>query len=105
GVVPAEDLLGPRLLEPERVGHGRGGERAGQLAPQLGLAGRGDRVEQPADLVGHRRAEALAHGVEPERARERRAVAAVGLAVEREHARAYDLAGREALVVDRERVR
>ena len=52
----------------------------------------------------HRRGEALAHGVEPERPGERRAVAPVLGAVEREHARPDDLAGGEARVVDGERL-
>ena len=41
-------------------------------------------------------------GLQAKRARERRAVALVLVAVEREHARADDAPGREARVVDRE---
>ena len=67
-VVPAEHLGGAGVLEPERVRDRRGRERPGQLAPQLGLAARRDRVDQPVGLLRDRRGEALAHGVEPERA-------------------------------------
>ena len=73
--------------QPERVHHDRGGERAREAAPQLGPPGRLEGVDQPLGLRGDDGGEALAHRVEAERARERRAVAAVLGAVEREHAR------------------
>ena len=81
------------------------GERSGELAPQLGAARRRERVDQPVGLLGDRRAEALAHGVEPERPRERVAMALVRRALERQHARPDDLPGREARILDRERLR
>ena len=82
-----------------------GGERAREGAPQLGLAVGLDGVDQPVDLGGDDLGEALAHRLQAKRARERRAVALVLVAVEREHARADDAPGREARVVDRERGR
>ena len=57
------------------------------------------------DLVGDDVGEALADGLQAKRPRERRAVALVLVAVEREHARPDDLPGREARVVDGERRR
>ena len=61
------------------------------------------RVEQPLDLALHDPAEPLGHRIESKRPRERIAVAPVLVAVEGEHARADDLCGREARVVDGER--
>jgi hypothetical protein len=93
------------VLEPERVGDDRGGERAGHGAPQLRTPVPLDRPDEALGLVADQRGEPVAHGLEAERRGERVAVAAVLGPVEREHARADDLAGREARVVDREGLR
>ena len=61
-------------------------------------------VDQPVDLVGDHVGEALPDGLQAKRPRERRAVALVLVAVEREHARPDDPPGREPRVVDGERV-
>ena len=69
---------------------------------QVGPAVGGHGVEQPVALGLDERGEALAHRPHPERPGERRPVAVVLRPVEREHAGADDLGGREALVVDGE---
>ena len=75
------------------------------IAPEVGRPVRLDRVDQRVDLARDHGREALADGVEPERARERVTVAPMLLAVEREHARPDHLRGRETRVVDRVRLR
>ena len=80
--------------------------RAGRRArAEIGLSVLASiRVEQPVDLAPDELREALADGVEPERACEWSPVAVVLGTVEREHARPDDLSRREARIVDRERL-
>ena len=77
-------------------------ERAGEIAPQVGAAVAFHEPDQPVDLPSHDGREPLVHRLEAKRPREGIAMAPVLLPVEREHARADDLSGREAWIVDRE---
>ena len=104
-LVPAQHRSDVGVLEAERVRHHRDRQRAGDGAPQLRVAGRLDGVDQPLGLFAHHLREPIAHGGEPERARERFPVPPVLVAVEREHARPDHLAGGEARVVDGEGLR
>src|SRR3954454_11771514 len=89
---------------PERGGPRARGERPGERAAQLGRARGLDGVDQAVDLGGDHVGEALPDGLQAKRPRERRAVALVLVAVQGEHARADDPTGREARVVDGERL-
>ena len=91
-----------RVPEAEGARDDGGRQRPRELAAQLRAPVRLDRVDQPLGRRLDDSREALAHRVEPERPRERVAVTAVLGAVEREHARPDDLAGREPGIVDRE---
>ena len=70
--------------------------RAGRRAPGAPPPPRPARRPRAAGVSSSTKAEALAHRVEPERPRERVAMARVLGAVQRQHARADDLRGREA---------
>ena len=104
-VVVAEHGADVRVREPERAGHDRRRQRAGEAAPQLALPGGRERVQQQGGLLAHRAGQRLAHGAEPQRRDEGRPVAVVLGPVEREHARPDDPRGREPRVLDRERLR
>ena len=67
--------------------------------------GAGERVDEPVRLGRDERGEPLPYRIEPERRREGVAVAPVLEPVEAEHARSHDLRGREARIVDGERLR
>ena len=84
----------------------RGRQRAGQAAAQLRRARAGSIASISRSVsAATSSVKRSPHRVEPERPRERIAVAAVLRAVEREHARADHPAGGEARVVDGERLR
>ena len=101
-VVPAEHRPGLGAVEAQRVRDRRGGQRPREAAPQLARTVRGELVDQPRRLLLHRVRQPPPHLAQPQRRDERRPVAVVLDAVEREHALAHHLRGREARVVDRE---
>jgi hypothetical protein len=104
-VIPAEHGTHVSVLKAERARHDGDRQRPRETAPQLCSAGRLQRVDQPLGLLGHQRREARMHRPTAKRASERVAVAAVLLAVAREHARANHAPRGEARVVDGERPR
>jgi hypothetical protein len=101
-LVPPEHGPHVGVLEAEGARDDRDRQRTRESAPQIRAAVGLDRVDQPLGLLRHLLREAGPHGGEAERAGEGVAMAAVVLAVEREHARTDDLAGGEPRVLDRE---
>src|SRR3989442_5045315 len=80
-------------------------QRTCEVAPDLGPAGRGQCLDEAAGLEVRERGESAPRlGAEEGRC-ERVPMTAVLVAVERQHARAEDPGGREALVVDGEQAR
>ncbi len=103
-VVPAEHVRDLALVEAERPGHDRCGQRPRERAPQLGGSVVGEAVDEALGVVRGRACEALSDRSRPEGGRERGAVAGVDLAVQAEHAGPHHLCGGEARVVDCERL-
>jgi hypothetical protein len=103
--VPAEQALPAHRLEPQQFGHHGRCEWTADRRAQVRAAARRDLLDQALRLRAHEVAEALPHRIAPERPRERAAMALVLVAVAREHAAAEHLAGAEARIVDRQRLR
>ena len=99
----AGDAPRVRPVESEALGHHGRRQRAGQLGAQLGPLA--ERRDQATGLGLDERLEALGDLAGAVRRDERLAVAGVGGAVERQHARADDAGRREARIVHRERGR
>ena len=102
-VVPAEDLRRIGRAQTEGLGHDGGRQRPGHGAAELSLTAGLDGRHQPAGLGPGERGEPGVDLLGPEGPGERRPVAGVLRAIQREHARAHHLGRGEPGVVDRER--